>query len=99
MYLIAEKVRNKDVPKELTPAMIPPSLRGKVTPLPTPAPPTSTTSTAVTMDTMWGATSLPGASTGATPTANEVVGSGFGNDFSAIQELDNITSEIDSIRK
>lgn len=41
MYLIAEKVRGKELPTELTPNMIPPSLRGKSPPSGAAATPTS----------------------------------------------------------
>lgn len=121
MFLIAEKVRNKDPPKELTAAMIPPSLRGKVAP-PAPSPSSSSVTTSTTpsdvMATMtWEQTEPLAAASGTvvppmssawtTPTAGSGGGEGggeklvmgFGNDFSAIQELDSITNDITSIRK
>ena len=53
MFLIAEKVRGKEVPKELTPAMIPPSLRKQKTQQTTPPSNTPTHSSSVTPGTGW----------------------------------------------
>lgn len=110
MYLIAEKVRKKDIPDELTPAMVPPSLRGKVPPLSATPLSTSSVSTTVSSASTWGGVMFPTAVssttstsvTWTTPTSSSSTvsdGAGFGSDFSAIQELDSITHEIDSIRK
>lgn len=110
MYLIAEKVRKKDVPTELTIAMVPPSLRGKITipPATSGAPSDAAPKTSTeTMPSGWGqaATPVPAStgSTSATWTTSAAAGgkeeAGFGNDFSAIQELDSITNEIETIKK
>ncbi len=104
MYLIAEKVRKKEVPKELTPAMVPPSLRGKVpVPLSTSAPPVPATTAAATAFSGWNQAETTSV-VWATPTSTAAAGNeeeeeGFGNDFSAIQELDSITNDIVSIKK
>lgn len=118
MFLVAEKVRGKPLPNELTPAMIPPSLRkAYAASMSTAATPTSnvTTSTsvsslatasqglgsAVTMETSTTTTSSAWGTptTSAEDASGAGAGFGFGSDFSAIKELDNITSEIDNIRK
>ena len=61
MYLIAEKVRKSDIPKELTPAMIPPSLRGKGVALSSTS--TTTAQSASTLNAMetstWGIQTTP----------------------------------------
>ena len=118
MFLVAEKVRGKPLPNDLTPAMIPPSLRK--TYLASNATSTSSatiSSTSVsglaissqgagltasmvtsttTTSSAWGA---PIASAKDDSSSGEDTGFGFGSDFSAIKELDNISNEIDSIRK
>ena len=96
MFLIAEKVRKKEVPKVLTAAMVPPSLRGKVNITTTSDPPVD--GAASTMATTSGTVGGPEASV-TTWGGGSAGGGGFGNDFSAIQELDSITNEIHSIKK
>ena len=104
MFLIAEKVRKKDIPKDLTAAMIPPSLRGKIT-VPTPTSGASSDAaktSAMTTPSGWGQTAAATSVTWTTPDASTPGGveeAGFGNDFSAIQELDSITNEIETIKK
>ena len=115
MYLIAEKVRKKDIPQEMTAAMIPPSLRGKIKAPPpsssssvtASAPLSSVTSAAMTTSEWVQMTSSltptnddPLLSAWATSSAPpDRLMKGFSTDFSAIQELDSITNEIQSIRK
>ena len=107
MFLIAEKVRKKDIPKDLTAAMIPPSLRGKIA-VPTPTSGASSDAaktSAVTTPSGWGQAAAATSVTWTTPQGSDastpggVEEAGFGNDFSAIQELDSITNEIETIKK
>ena len=102
MYLVAEKVRGKDPPKELTPIMIPPSLRKQPQPsqpsqpsqTSQPSQPSTFTSTPPLLPTPVSATQL----TTTSVTTSDMPAAG-GSDYSAIVELDSITSEIDMIQK
>ena len=122
MFLVAEKVRGKPLPNELTPAMIPPSLRqtyaasiaaSSTAPTSSVAAAASSSSTSLSglATVSAGVGSLVATATSTTTTSSawgapiissgsgDSEGFGFGSDFSAIKELDNITNEIDSIRK
>ncbi len=102
MFLIAEKVRGKDPPKELLPNMVPPSMRKKQPPIQRSATPTSTVSAPPPSHSppppiiATSSIATVSASSAAPPT---LTGTGFENDFSAIRELDSISNEIDSIRR
>ena len=113
MYLIAEKVRKKDIPLELTAAMIPLSLRGKIkapSSSSSPSGPTPLITSSNTTSSAWGelTPSFAGMNGGgvssslAPPNSSNLTDramKGFSTDFSAIQELDSITNEIQVIRK
>ena len=114
MFLVAERVRGKPLPNELTLAMIPPSMRK--TYLENSAQSTSKNTASSASTSLSGLASLSqGVGTTASmvtsttttssawgaPTTSATVSDdfGFGSDFSAIKELDTISNEIDSIRK
>ncbi len=107
MFIIAEKVRGKEMPTELTTAMIPPSLRKQTTPPnPTPSQPTLPDSWAASWSSKPSvamATSVADTSTAwSTPSNgdNEALSAvGFGSDFSSIKQLDTVSKEVETIKK
>ena len=117
--MVSERVRGKPLPNEITPAMVPPSLRkayaamsatptlgvassastsvsGLVTASLGAGSTVSTATSTTTTSSAWGA---PIASAKNDSSENGEMGFGFGSDFSAIKDLDNISNEIDNIRK
>ena len=109
MFLLAEKVRGKDPPKELPPNYIPPSLRhggagattaptqggAGATIAPTPSPPVAQSFGSVT------SSLVPSNKATPPPTASLLPSSAsFGPaDYTAIKELDTVTTEIETLRR
>ena len=109
MYLVAEKVRGKDPPKELTPSMIPPSLRNQPRPS-QPSQPSQTSQPSQSSQPSQPSTTFtstppfipapPSTTQLTTPSVTMTTSSDtLAADYSAIIELDSITNEIESIRK